>query len=441
MKTPKKRARPWRGAKTPSKKAPKTPKHLPKTPSKRGNAEAMFEQKSQPNRVVLPDFIVQSNDLMKILGQASTRLDINSVPDSLPCRESEYQNIFNFIEDKLNHNTGGCLYISGVPGTGKTATTQEVIAAIRKEVEEENLPKFKYVELNGMRMTRPKQAYAAIWSQLTGEKRTADHASELLEEKFESRRMKEPILMLVDELDQLMTRKQDVLYRILDWPQRSKIIVLAIANTFDLPERVMQRRVQSRLGLSRETFSPYTFHQLEEIIKSRLGKNLSRLFEESGIAFIARKVASLSGDARRALEICRQAVEQSMIRYEQTKDPSSVYIRLKDVIKAVEAISCNPAIKLMQTAPLLAKVFLRGVVASFRSSGIEEASCEEVIEHCFAICHVDGHKKPNYNELLRSANWLETSSFILTDNLGHGIHAKVRLNISPEDILFALNKE
>ena len=95
----------------------------------------------------------------------------------------------------------------------------------------------------------------------------------------------------------------------------------------------MQRRVQSRLGLSRETFSPYTFNQLEEIIKSRLGKNLSRLFEESGIAFIARKVASLSGDARRALEICRQAVEQSMIRYEQTKDPSSVYIRLKDVIK------------------------------------------------------------------------------------------------------------
>ena len=78
----------------------------------------------------------------------------------------------------------------------------------------------------------------------------------------------------------------------------------------------------------------------------------------------------------------------------------------------------------MQTAPLQAKIFLRGVVASFRSSGIEEASVEDVIEHCFAICHVDGHKKPAYNELLRSANWLETSSFILTDNLSHGIHAK-----------------
>ena len=119
-----------------------------------------------------------------------------------------------------------------------------------------------------------------------------------------------------------------------DWPQRSKLIVIAIANTFDLPERVMMRRVQSRLGLSRETFSPYSFKQLEEIVRSRLGPNLSRLFEDSGLGFIARKVASLSGDARRCLEICRQAVEHSIIRYEETRDPSTVYIRLNDVIKA-----------------------------------------------------------------------------------------------------------
>ena len=71
-----------------------------------------------------------------------------------------------------------------------------------------HLKKFKFIEINGMRMTTPKQVYSAIWSQLTGEKRTADHASELLEEKFggNSRGRAEPILMIVDELDQLMTR-------------------------------------------------------------------------------------------------------------------------------------------------------------------------------------------------------------------------------------------
>ena len=95
----------------------------------------------------------------------------------------------------------------------------------------------------------------------------------------------------------------------------------------------MKRKIQSRLGLSRLTFSPYKFHQLEEIIKSRLGKNLFKLFEESGIAYLARKVASLTGDVRTCLEISRQAVEQSMIRYEKTKKPGSVFIRLNDIIK------------------------------------------------------------------------------------------------------------
>ena len=50
-----------------------------------------------------------------------------------------------------------------------------------------------------------------------------------------------------------MTRKQDVLYNLFDWPTkpRSKLIVLAIANTMDLPERVMMNRVSSRLvGIS-----------------------------------------------------------------------------------------------------------------------------------------------------------------------------------------------
>lgn len=54
----------------------------------------------------------------------------------------------------------------------------------------------------------------------------------------------------MDELDQLMTTKQDVVYNFFNWPTLvgSKIVVLAVANTMDLPERVMTGRVRSRLG-------------------------------------------------------------------------------------------------------------------------------------------------------------------------------------------------
>lgn len=59
-------------------------------------------------------------------------------------------------------------------------------------------------------------------------------------------------VVLMDELDQLMTTKQDVVYNFFNWPTLvgSKLVVLAVANTMDLPERVMTGRVRSRLGES-----------------------------------------------------------------------------------------------------------------------------------------------------------------------------------------------
>ena len=56
-----------------------------------------------------------------------------------------------------------CLYISGVPGTGKTATVHEVMCSLKEAEAEGLVPQFKFVEINGMRMTDPYQAYPLIW--------------------------------------------------------------------------------------------------------------------------------------------------------------------------------------------------------------------------------------------------------------------------------------
>ena len=47
----------------------------------------------------------------------------------------------------------------------------------------------------------------------------------------------------------LCKKRQTVLYNIFEWPSRpqAKVIVIAIANTMDLPERDMDMRVISRL--------------------------------------------------------------------------------------------------------------------------------------------------------------------------------------------------
>ena len=80
------------------------------------------------------------------------------------------------------------------------------------------------------------------------------------------------------------------MYNIFEWPthKRSKLVVLAVANTMDLPERMMMNRVSSRLGLTRMTFQPYTFKELEEIILSRIRG--TDAFEDDALQLVARKV-------------------------------------------------------------------------------------------------------------------------------------------------------
>ena len=77
----------------------------------------------------------------------------------------------------------------------------------------------------------------------------------------------------------------------------------------DLPERTLSNKISSRLGLTRITFPGYTHAQLMEIITSRLSNVPGDIVDADAIQFAARKVAAVSGDARRALDICRRAVE------------------------------------------------------------------------------------------------------------------------------------
>ena len=60
------------------------------------------------------------------------------------------------------HDAGSCLYVSGVPGTGKTATVRQVVAELRGRVREGDLPNFTFVEINSLRLASPKHVYTHL---------------------------------------------------------------------------------------------------------------------------------------------------------------------------------------------------------------------------------------------------------------------------------------
>ena len=54
------------------------------------------------------------------------------------------------------------MYISGVPGTGKTATVHEVIRELGNGADDGDVPPFKFIEVNGMKLTEPNQTFCKI---------------------------------------------------------------------------------------------------------------------------------------------------------------------------------------------------------------------------------------------------------------------------------------
>ncbi|XP_069843326.1 origin recognition complex subunit 1 [Dipodomys merriami] len=375
-----------------------------------------------------------------VLEEARLRLHVSAVPESLPCREQEFQDIYNFVESKLLDRTGGCMYISGVPGTGKTATVHEVIRCLKQAAQTDDVPSFQYVEVNGMKLTEPHQVYVQILQKLTGQKVTANHAAELLAKRFCTRgSSRETTVLLVDELDLLWTHKQDVLYNLFDWPthKEARLVVLTIANTMDLPERILMNRVSSRLGLTRMSFQPYTHNQLKQILVSRL-KHI-KAFEDDAMQLVARKVAALSGDARRCLDICRRATEICELDHQKNDSPGLVTVA--HLMKAVDEMFSSSFITAIKNASVLERGFLRAILAEFRQSGLEEATFQQIYTQHVALCRMEGLPYPTMSETMAVCSRLGSCRLLLVESSRNDLLLRVRLNVSQDDVLYALKEE
>ncbi|XP_050296244.1 origin recognition complex subunit 1 [Anthonomus grandis grandis] len=422
--------------------APKTPKSRQQINKAKTPKSAATTPKTPKNRlkmlregVITPSMHSRSSTICgdsTPLMRARTQLHVSYVPTSLPCREKEYLDVYNFLRAKLDDGCGGCMYISGVPGTGKTATVTSVIDSL---VKDKKVPKFSYVSINGMRLTEPRQAYVEIWKQLTTKTVPWEHAQSLLEERFTKKKNHSPVVILIDELDILCTKRQDVVYNLLDWPTKCKdqLVVITIANTMDLPERLLMSRVTSRLGLTRLTFQAYTHKQLMEIVTKRLTGTDS--FNSDAVQLVARKVASVSGDARRALDICRRAAEIA------ESDGKTQLVSIMHINEALTAMITQPQVMAMKRCSRLQKLLLQAIVAEIERTGVEETTFSDIFKMLISCCALDGFKMVSSTVAQRAIAELSAAKLILTDQKCGDIFQRVILNVSVHDVYFALKKE
>ncbi|KAJ2492914.1 AAA ATPase [Coemansia sp. RSA 2050] len=232
-----------------------------------------------------------------------TALHRSTAPPQIVGRESEQAAIRQFLQTTVEKGRGGSMYISGNPGTGKTACLQTLI--------KQSVASFPSVLVNCVPLSRPEQAYSAVLDALNVEYDGADSALAGLERLvFKG---KGAFLVILDEVDSLLGIKQEVLYRLFELAAHpdSRLALVGIANALDLTDRFLPRLQARNCEPILLNFNPYQVNDIVAILQSRLDSVAAEepVIQKAALELCARKVAATSGDLRKALDVCRQALE------------------------------------------------------------------------------------------------------------------------------------
>lgn len=243
-------------------------------------------------------------------------------------------------------------------GTGKTATLMKIVKS------DEYQSKLNIAFINATSISSIGAIYKKICCELdiNIDGGGSEKESLIKIEKYFTSSPKKTTLLVLDEIDQLATtgKNQNVLYHIFEWPSipNSKLILIGIANSLDLTDRLLVR-LQSKCELKPRiiVFPAYTKNQIVDIFKTRLEE--SNLFPPAAIQLLAAKVASVSGDIRRALNLGKRVVE--IAEFNAVK--SDKELDLKQLEGIITGDVDEPKIQLNEVISVLNNVY--GATKSF----------------------------------------------------------------------------
>ncbi|XP_020784298.1 LOW QUALITY PROTEIN: cell division control protein 6 homolog [Boleophthalmus pectinirostris] len=359
-----------------------------------------------------------------------------AVPERLLSRDSERAAIRQFLEEKVLQKKPGSLYISGAPGTGKTACLNCVLHDMKSQ-----LSSVQTVLLNCMTL----RSSHSVFSLLSEKLKSSGGQSGLQKLLTAPGRA---VLLVLDEMDQLDSKAQDVLYTIFEWPHlpKSRLCLIGIANALDLTDRILPRlqaRPECRPLLL--NFPPYSRQELTAIVQDRLAQaSAETLLDPSAVQFCARKVSAVSGDARKALDICRRAVE--MVESDERKkatdgttEAKASRVSLPQVARVLsEVYGDRMAQTEGETFPLQQKLLVCCLLLLIRNGKSKEVPLGKLHEAYSRLCARRQVGAAGQSECLSLCSLLESRGIFALKKAKEARLTKIFLKIEEKDVENAL---
>ncbi|RHY08018.1 hypothetical protein DYB36_004344, partial [Aphanomyces astaci] len=264
-------------------------------------------------------------------------------------RAPEWQALVNFVDTCITTGQRKSMFVSGAPGSGKSA----LMKAMEQHVATAWTAcktSLQVINLNAMSLGDAASVYKAIAAQVTNKEcSTAEQATDALSLAFKSTHR--TTFLILDEIDVLLQGKGERdLYQLFEWAHHpfSSVIFVGIANSIDLTERCLPLLKSNDCKPVSVVFAPYSFDAIFDILKQRVvvgSLTPKPVVDVMAMSYLARKMASTSGDIRTCLSICKA----SLLAH-QAND-CHVPVTLQDMVQVMKTNMNAPTASHWQSLP------------------------------------------------------------------------------------------
>ncbi|CCD23080.1 AAA family ATPase CDC6 NDAI_0B00460 [Naumovozyma dairenensis CBS 421] len=349
----------------------------------------------------------------KAVLQRSTETVTNKEDGSLPTRKLQYLQILEFLNRNMEAHKSSSLYITGPPGTGKTAQVDSILKSsflpiIPKHSQNQSIPKLSSHDLNNVSLyqlpsgkiqqvavtsincialTNPSSIFTRIYEAFhkqtfnTNIPSTPVKTMHALQQFMEQYAQTTTFIVVLDELDKLVhpsitnVHSTKILFELflLSRIPTVNFLLIGIANSLDMKDRFLSR-LNLRQDLLPETliFQPYSSDEMFQIIMDRI--NLvdpnESVFNPMAIKFAAKKCSGNTGDLRKLFDVLRRSIE---------------IVELQILSDMKKNLNSNNTVLTKVGLPHIAKVFAQFMNSSSTKSRIGKLNMQQRIVLCCLV--------------------------------------------------------
>ena len=315
-------------------------------------------------------------------------LETTYLPDNFPHREEEVRNLAEILQPSLEGSKPSNILIYGQTGTGKTAITKYVC----RHLSEKSLASEKRVIMiyvNCKQINTPYGILSRIGEGILDRKEDeipiagwrTEQIYEVVRRRIDDRKIN--AIIVLDEVDTIVEKSgSDILYHLTGMNAdliNSKISLIGISNNIKFTKHI-DPRVKSRLGEESITFAPYNAEQLIDILQQRAAEAFNEgIVQDAVIRLCAGRAAQEHGDARKALDLLRIAVD--IAERDGAKSVDMSYVERADNRMEEDQVK-----KVILTLPLQHKAILSSIVLNEIYANLKPQSTGDVQEIYGNVC-------------------------------------------------------